>query len=416
MSMSVAVQQSLLPAAATLLISSAALAQSATFIPIPAPIPGDNIAVLGISPDGQTLVGMTGPAAQQHSAFRWSQTGGIEILWSGYARDASNNGIVVGATGLIGANTPGQAVRWSQATGPQMLGGREATAVSADGDVVVGGTTTLINDGGRAFRWTAQTGMVLLPLLPGGLGAFAHDVSGDGSIIVGFASSSRATSEAFRWTSSSGSVGLGGLPGASIIDSGATAISSSGNLVTGLAAGPTVLGEPFIWSGSGNLVGIGGPLVNVFAIPEGITADASVIVGSYYNGDFHAFIWTPKDGLLHMQDDLFTRFGLSLPGWTLNVASGMSDDGSRICGFGTDPTGIRQGYLIILENPTPPPCYPNCDQSPTPPFLNVADFACFLQRFASGDPYANCDNSTQPPILNIADFSCFLQKFAAGCP
>jgi hypothetical protein len=60
-------------------------------------------------------------------------------------------------------------------------------------------------------------------------------------------------------------------------------------------------------------------------------------------------------------------------------------------------------------------CYPNCDQSTTPPILNIADFACFLQRFAAADPYANCDQSTTPPTLNIADFSCFLQKFAAGC-
>jgi outer membrane protein assembly factor BamB len=30
--------------------------------------------------------------------------------------------------------------------------------------------------------------------------------------------------------------------------------------------------------------------------------------------------------------------------------------------------------------------------------------------------YANCDGSTAQPVLNVADFTCFLQKFAAGCP
>jgi hypothetical protein len=29
--------------------------------------------------------------------------------------------------------------------------------------------------------------------------------------------------------------------------------------------------------------------------------------------------------------------------------------------------------------------------------------------------YANCDHSTTSPVLNVADFTCFLQKFAAGC-
>jgi YVTN family beta-propeller protein len=61
-------------------------------------------------------------------------------------------------------------------------------------------------------------------------------------------------------------------------------------------------------------------------------------------------------------------------------------------------------------------CYSNCDGSHALPILNVADFTCFLNRFASGDAYANCDGSTQPPTLNVADFTCFLTKFAAGCP
>ncbi len=61
-------------------------------------------------------------------------------------------------------------------------------------------------------------------------------------------------------------------------------------------------------------------------------------------------------------------------------------------------------------------CYANCDSSTLAPILNVADFTCFLTRFAAGDSYANCDNSTQAPVLNVADFTCFLQAFAAGCP
>jgi hypothetical protein len=61
-------------------------------------------------------------------------------------------------------------------------------------------------------------------------------------------------------------------------------------------------------------------------------------------------------------------------------------------------------------------CYPNCDASTAAPVLNIADFACFLNKFAAGDSYANCDGSTASPVLNIADFACFLNQFAAGCP
>ena len=61
-------------------------------------------------------------------------------------------------------------------------------------------------------------------------------------------------------------------------------------------------------------------------------------------------------------------------------------------------------------------CYANCDGSTSPPVANVADFACFLHKFAAADPYANCDGSTAPPVLCVADFTCFMQRFAAGCP
>jgi hypothetical protein len=63
-----------------------------------------------------------------------------------------------------------------------------------------------------------------------------------------------------------------------------------------------------------------------------------------------------------------------------------------------------------------PVCYANCDGSTDSPVLNVLDFTCFLQKYASGEPYANCDQSRTPPVLNVLDFTCFLQQFAAGCP
>jgi hypothetical protein len=60
-----------------------------------------------------------------------------------------------------------------------------------------------------------------------------------------------------------------------------------------------------------------------------------------------------------------------------------------------------------------PNCYANCDNSTTASTLNIADFSCFLQKFAKSDPYANCNVDA---TIDIADFACFLQKFAAGCP
>jgi len=96
----------------------------------------------------------------------------------------------------------------------------------------------------------------------------------------------------------------------------------------------------------------------------------------------------------------------------------------------TNPASIQPNSSVIVVTGTisssfsgidvaggtaAPQCYANCDQSTTSPILNVADFSCFLSKFAAGNSYANCDGSTTPPVLNVADFSCFLSKFAAGC-
>jgi hypothetical protein len=70
---------------------------------------------------------------------------------------------------------------------------------------------------------------------------------------------------------------------------------------------------------------------------------------------------------------------------------------------------------VLMDHGTINLCYANCDNSTVAPILNVADFTCFLQRYAAADPYANCDGSTTPPTLNVADFTCFLQRYAAGC-
>jgi hypothetical protein len=84
---------------------------------------------------------------------------------------------------------------------------------------------------------------------------------------------------------------------------------------------------------------------------------------------------------------------------------------SNTCGSATSTAAYVQ-----VGPPPPSPCYPNCDESTTQPILNIADFTCFLQRFAAGDPYANCDRGYTPPVLNVGDFTCFLQRFTAGCP
>jgi hypothetical protein len=72
-----------------------------------------------------------------------------------------------------------------------------------------------------------------------------------------------------------------------------------------------------------------------------------------------------------------------------------------------------------------PACYANCDSSTVNPILNVDDFTCFINEYASAQSlpyeqqvahYSNCDGSTIAPVLNVDDFTCFINQYAQGCP
>ena len=117
-------------------------------------------------------------------------------------------------------------------------------------------------------------------------------------------------------------------------------------------------------------------------------------------------IWAAEDGSGPAVASLNTTFnGKNIQGtWHLLVNDHWPVD-----------TGTIKGFAVCFSPATGSACYPNCDNSTTPPILNVNDFSCFLNAFAGGQTYANCDNSTTAPILNVNDFSCFLNRFAAGC-
>ena len=131
----------------------------------------------------------------------------------------------------------------------------------------------------------------------------------------------------------------------------------------------------------------------------------------------------------------------------LNLGSNIEEALDAVHGIDSDGDGVANGVEILWAradapgqvgyhpglvgttgtgpcNPDPTaavtgqaetPCYANCDGSTSAPLLNVADFTCFLQKYAAGMPYANCDGSTAAPALNVGDFTCFLQKYALGC-
>jgi hypothetical protein len=99
--------------------------------------------------------------------------------------------------------------------------------------------------------------------------------------------------------------------------------------------------------------------------------------------------------------------GATGPTLTINPVSPPTHDGTYTVVVSNTCGNVISAPTLL--------CYGNCDLATTPPVLNVADFTCFLQQYATGTSYANCDGSTAAPVLNVADFTCFLQRYAAGC-
>lgn len=130
-------------------------------------------------------------------------------------------------------------------------------------------------------------------------------------------------------------------------------------------------------------------------------------------GAYNAYRRGARQTFLTGASILYRRSSVD-PGYQPNSA-GLPDVALGALGLADliQPGSVAQVLALAYQ---PCGCYANCDASTTPPALNVNDFACFLNKFAAGDPYANCDGSTTAPALNVLDFACFLNRFAAGCP
>ena len=174
--------------------------------PLPISNPTGRSSALGVSDDGNTIVGWH-YFTTSFSAFRWTAATGMVNLGfrSSAAYDASADGsVVVGHDGS-------EAILWTT-MGFSRLGllgddnQSEARAVSADGTVVVGRSykTGSGFEGSEPFVWTPAGGMQGLGYRSDRLNS-ALDVSDDGRVIVGYVEGGGTTAQrAFLWTPEDG--------------------------------------------------------------------------------------------------------------------------------------------------------------------------------------------------------------------
>jgi probable HAF family extracellular repeat protein/predicted outer membrane repeat protein len=319
----------------------------------------------GVSADGRVVVGSSRSGTMYKEAFRWTAEEGMTGLGdlpgggdNSYAQAVSADGSVVvgGSSGEFpnGGNDL-QPFRWTLSGGMVSLGGLSdywgglARSVSGDGLVIVG--HGYVYEGWqlqpKAFRWTETEGMVALGTLIGGIGrSEAYGVSADGKVIVGNSNSEIPDyyeRQAFIWTALDGMTNLGDLPNGNGKNY-ARAVSADGSVVVGYAWSSNSR-EAYYWTAEEGMVSLGQLPNGTFArFARDVSADGSVIVGEAPYAK--AFIWDKENGARLLQEVLENEHGLELTGWKLEQATGVSDNGHTIVGYGINPNGVTEAWIV----------------------------------------------------------------------
>jgi probable HAF family extracellular repeat protein len=315
-----------------------------------------------ISRDGAMVVGTSSSATAGREAFVWRGEELIPLgdLAGGEQRsegwDVNRIGPQAVAVG-IGRGPGIEAFRWRETSAGQgdmkglgfFPGGSNSVArgVSADGNTVVGRCIGAM--GYAAFRWTADDGMIPLPglLAGGGESSEAWDVSADGKVIVGRGrTAADAPGNGFRWTTD-GVVTIPTLPGGDIV-SEAFGVSADGAVVVGLSSVDEGL-VAYRWTAATGPIALGDLPGGLFRSRANATsADGSVIVGQGRSADGdEATVWTTSDGMRSLREILVDG-GVDMAGWTLIESTDVSDDGTKIVGYGTNPDGLTEAWVATI--------------------------------------------------------------------
>ncbi len=355
--------QLLLVLTALALNTSTSNATTPYFVPLGfAPNGGFASEARGISDDGLVVVGAS-QTAQGFAGFRWTRARGMRLI-DGSASpyvDTTAYGVSPDGNWVVGLAFPSggdfNAYRWSEATGldilPDLPGDFDigyAEAASFGGEVVVG---IGIGESGyvQPTYWDANGNVHRIGNFEGNA-TFAADVSADGRIIVGQGVADEGSLRAFRWTNEEGILFLEGFPSASSTQ--AVAVSLDGGTIAGLASvGSTV--ESFLWTDDFGITRLTSIDRADTTYVMDLSGDGSMCVGYVFefNVGADAVVW--RNGKIQiLQQMLEEEFGLgnSLSGWKLLSASSISGNGRAITGYGVNPQGNQEAWVVYLPEPS----------------------------------------------------------------
>jgi len=320
-------------------------------------LPGDDASeALAVSADGSVVVGASLGSDSKRHAIRWTSMGGLQALGvvaggaTSTARAASHDGsVIVGQAGAPWSSSV--AFQWTPAAGMQQLPALNgaslcvASGVSGDGLVIVG---TCLLAGNAGFRWTQASGIVSLGQFGGGTSrsSNAMAVSADASTIVG--SGHPVLTGAVAWTTTGQVSVLGHLP--RDVAAVATAVSRDGTAIAGYSTDGQGRSQVFRWTSTTGMAPLGvGQEGLSDVIAGGMSGDGGVVVGwAASSAGETAMIWAQATGWSRLEDILQTRYRIELNGWTLQRATGISDDGLTLVGQGRNPQGRQEGWVLTL--------------------------------------------------------------------
>lgn len=349
--------RTLLVAAATL---SVAVASGAPVDVHPVGNTADNTWINGVSGNGLTSVGRTTIGTGAMNAFKLVGTSYTALNPStghqnAVATAASADGSLVVGFSIDGSSN-NQAVSWTGSNATLLDTGNtfflsEATGISADGLTIIGwglGSSSFLEE---AFFYRNNT-LTNISADVGGLTNKATGVSADGSVIVGiradnfygpgtmqgFIHTSGVVTALDAWTAIA-DVNINGLFLTQL-----TGISGDGQVVIGFASsGLNSSNElAFKYTRSGATYEALGTLTGGnWAIPRAVSNDGSVIVGQAENSDGYSEAFVHQDGTM-------TGLGF-LQGGSSSNATGVSADGTVIVGHGTVGSGRTHAFVYANQ-------------------------------------------------------------------
>lgn len=378
-----------------------------------------------IAADGRAIVGelLNPTPGVEVSTFRWFPGSVMENLGSmagngviDYSAtvptDVNENGlIIVGYARSSGGLAP-RAFIWDEIGSFQRLStcagatSPRATAITPDAARLVGYSDANL----AAWSWNGLTlscQPFQFPVYPNTGAIVVSDVSADGQVACGYVNQSLPQRQyAVRWFADRTFEEIDQ-------DRAPVAISGDGAVIVEArerwtaATGWTVIPSTFPFSFAGREM-------------QDVSGNGTRVVGfdaEFIGGPRVALIWDEGVGSRRLQDVLINDYGLDLNGWTLEVATAISDDGKTIVGYGLNPQGRVEAWRAVLGFLPESFGDVNCDG-----LVSVSDIAPFVLLLTDPVAYANqfpaCDplrgDFNNNGFVSVSDIGGFVETLTGN--